>query len=80
MLGFSGIVLEVLQTELQSGHFAEDVFNLGRILDAGQLHVNAIDALLRDDGLRYTELVDAIAQRGDVLLQCVVLPRLHLGG
>jgi hypothetical protein len=44
-----------------------------RILGARQLHDDAPLALALDDGLGHAEGVDAVAQRGDVLLQREVL-------
>ena len=59
---------------------ADDVLRLRRVLHAGQLDDDAIGALLLDDGLRHAELVDAVVQGADVLLQRVVLDRLDRRG
>jgi hypothetical protein len=39
------------------------------VLHAGQLHHDAVRALLLDHRLGHAELVDPVVQRGDVLLQ-----------
>ena len=44
-----------------------------RILDAGQLDEDAVEALALHDGLGHAELVDAVAQRQRVLLDREVL-------
>ena len=59
---------------------AEDVLRFRRVLHAGQLHDDAVGALLLDDRLGHAQLVHAVAQRRDVLLQREVLrARLRLG-
>ena len=55
-------------------------FDLGRVLHARKLHVDAIQALALHDRLGHPQLIDAIAQRGDVLLDRVVLALLDLRG
>ena len=72
------VVLVVHQPELERGRGAEDAQRLVRILHAGQLHGDAVDALARHDRLGHAELVDAVAQRGDVLLDREVLALLDL--
>ena len=52
----------------EGGGTAEDVLGLGRVLHARQLHHDAVDALLLDHRLGHAEFVDAVVQRGDVLL------------
>ena len=59
---------------LDHAHFegrgtAEDVLGLGGVLHARQLHDHAVGALLLDNRLGNTEFINAVAQRGDVLLQ-----------
>ena len=57
----------------------EDVLRARGVLDARQLHNDAINTLLLDDRLGDTELVDAIAQDRDVLLDSPCLdPALRL--
>ena len=75
-LGLGRIVLVVDQPELERRGGAEYAQRLVRILHAGQLHDDPVDALPRDDRLRDAELVHAIAQRRDVLLDREVLPLL----
>ncbi len=55
---------------------AEDVLGARRVLHAGQLHDDAVGALLLDDRLGDAELVDAVAQDLDVLLDRAVLDAL----
>jgi hypothetical protein len=52
---------------------AEDLLRARRVLHARELHHDAIDALLLHDRLGDAELVHAIAQRLDVLLQRLLL-------
>ena len=78
--GLERVVLHVLETELERGHAAQDVLDLGRILHAGQLHVDAVETLALHDRLGHAQLVDPVAQRRDVLLDRVVLALAHLGG
>jgi hypothetical protein len=59
----------------QRGGAADDVLGLGGVLHAGQLHHHAVGALLLDHRLGHAELVDAVVQRGDVLLERLVLHR-----
>ena len=54
--------------ELQGRGGPEDLLRPRRVLDTGQLDDDPVLPLLLDDRLGHTELVDAIAQRGDVLL------------
>src|SRR5262249_47231225 len=59
--------------DLEAGRPAENVLRARGVLDAWQLDDDAIGALLLDDRLGDAELVDAIAQDRDVLLDCAVL-------
>jgi hypothetical protein len=61
------------QAHLQRGGAAQDVLGLGRVLHAGQLHDDAVQALLLDHRLGHAEFVDPVVQRGDVLLERGVL-------
>ena len=54
----------------------ENVLGAGSVLHARELHDDAIRALLLNDWLGDAELVDAVAQDGDVLLDCAVLDAL----
>ena len=58
----------------RADHFDE----FGRIAEARRLHQNAVDALALDDRLGHAELVHAVAQRHEVLLDRVVLALAHL--
>src|ERR1017187_8881393 len=77
-LGLPGTVLRIPQPELERRHLAEQILDLGRVLHAGQLHVDAIQPLALHDRLGYPQLVDAVHKRGAVLLQGIVLARLDL--
>ena len=57
----------------QCGRAAQNVLGLGGVLHARQLHHDAVLALLLDDGLGHAQLVDAVVQGGDVLLERLVL-------
>jgi hypothetical protein len=72
-LRFVRIVRFVDQAELHRRGRAQHAHRLVGVLHAGKLHDDAADALPRDDRLRYAELVDAIAQRRDVLLDRQIL-------
>jgi hypothetical protein len=61
-------VLVVDHAHFQGGGAAEDVLGLGRVLHAGQLHDDAVGALLLDHRLGHAQFVDAVVQGGDVLL------------
>src|SRR5207247_2585787 len=74
--------------DVVAGYFLEDaragavenILGARGILHSGKLHDHAIGPLLLDDGLGNAELIDAIAQDGDVLLHGAVLdPLLRLG-
>ena len=67
-----------LEAELEVGGLAEDALGFGRVLHAGQLHHDAVAALLLDHRLGHAELVDAVAQRREVLVDRVVLHLLDL--
>src|SRR5687768_1996005 len=58
------------QTHFKAGGAPENVLGTRGILNARELYHDALRTLLLDDRLRDAELVDAIAERGDVLLQC----------
>jgi hypothetical protein len=66
-------VLGVHQPVFQRRGGAEQLLQPRRVLGAGQLHDDAPLALALDDGLGDAQGVDAVAQRGDVLLQREVL-------
>ena len=78
LLGLHRTVLRIHQPELQRRDLAEQILHLGRILHARQLHVDAVQALSLHDRLGHAQFVDAIRERGAVLLQRVVLARLDL--
>ena len=65
--------LVVDHPDLERRGAPQDVFRARRVLHARKLHDDAVDALLLDDRLGDAELVDAIAQDGDVLLDGAVL-------
>ena len=78
-----GLVVD--HAELQRRGGSEDLLRPGGVLDPGQLDDDPVLALLLDDRLRHPELVDAVAQGGDVLLDrealdlaLRVLPELHV--
>ena len=58
----------------------EDVFCLGRILHAGELHDDAVGALLRDHRFGHAEFVDPVVQRTHVLLDGEFLNLVQGGG
>ena len=57
------------QAHLQAGSAPEYVLRASGILHAGQLHNDAVSALLLDDRFGDTEFVDAVAQGCDVLFE-----------
>ncbi len=63
------VVFLVRQPEFQGGGGAEDFLGAGGVLHAGQLHHDAVAALLLDDRLGHAQFIDPVAQGGDVLLQ-----------
>ena len=63
----AGIGPRIDQPVFERRDLAEHVLHFRGVLHAGQLHDDAIEALALHDGLGDAELVDAIAQRGDVL-------------
>ena len=69
-------MLLVDHAHFEAGGAAEDVLGLAGILHPRQLHHHAIRARLLHDRLGHAELVDAVAQRGDVLLQRELLDAL----
>ena len=66
--------------DFQRGGAAQNVFGFGRVLHARQLHHDAVQPLLLNDRLGHTELVDAVVQRGDILLERLVLHGTGSGG
>ena len=62
--------------DLERRGAAEDVLGARGVLHARQLHDDAVGALLLDDRLGDAELVDAVAQDRDVLLDGAVLDAL----
>ena len=62
-------VFLVGHAELQGRGRAQDVFGPGGVLHARQLHHHTLQALLLDDRFGHAQLVHALAQGGDVLLQ-----------
>src|SRR5690606_23957914 len=68
-----------LQTEFEVRGFAENSFGFGGVLNTGQFDDDAIAALALYQRLGDTEFVDAIAQRGQVLADGVILDFLDLG-
>ena len=66
--------------DFQRGCAPQNVLGLGGVLYARQLNHDAVLALLLDHGLCYTQFIDAVVQRGDVLLERLVLnPACGLG-
>ena len=65
-LRLEGVVVLVDQPELEGCRGAKHALRLGRVLNARQLNDNPIEALALDHRLGDAELVDAVAQRGDV--------------
>jgi hypothetical protein len=76
--GLCGVVLVIHEAELEGGRGTEHAQRLVRVLHAGQLHGDPVDALARDDRLGHAEFVHPVAQRRDVLLDREVLALLHL--
>ena len=70
----AGIVVD--HADLERRGAAEDVLGPRGVLHARQLHDDAVAALLLDDRLGDAELVDAVAQDRDVLLDRAVLDAL----
>ncbi len=62
-----------LKAKLEIGSFTDDAFRLGGVLHPRQLDNNAVFTLPRDQRLGDAELIDAIAQRGEVLFQGIFL-------
>ena len=79
LLRLHRVVLRIHQAKLEGRDLAQQILDLGRVLHAGQLHVDPIQPLALHDRLRHAQLVDAIHERGAVLLERVVLARLDLG-
>ena len=72
--------LLVDHADLERRGAAEDLLGARHVLHAGQLHDDAVGALLLDHRLGDAEFVDPVVQRGDVLLQRAVLDLLLRGG
>ena len=72
-LSRAGVGTFVDHADFQGGGAAQDVFGLGRVLHAGQLHHDAVLALLLDHRLGHAKFVDAVVQSGDVLLERLLL-------
>ena len=70
---FERVVRVVDEMELERGCGARDVLRRARVLDAGQLNQDPVEALALHDGLGDAELVDAIAHRQHVLLDREIL-------
>ncbi|MCY1497592.1 hypothetical protein D9M68_315580 [compost metagenome] len=68
------------QAELQVGGLAENPLGLGGVLHAGQLDHDAVGALALHQRLGHTQLVDAVADGGEVLLDRVFADFRQLGG
>ncbi len=69
-----GITVGGVEAKLQRCDLAQDVLGLGGVLHARQLHIDAIEALALHDGLGNAQLIDAVAQGDEVLLDGIVLP------
>jgi hypothetical protein len=54
-----------------------NIFRFGGVLHARQLHHDAVQALLLDDGFSHAQFVDTVVQRGDILLERLLL---HFAG
>ena len=61
------------QAHLECGGAAQNVFGHGGVLHPRQLHHDAVQTLLLNDRLGHAQLVDAVVQGGDVLLQRLLL-------
>src|SRR6266404_2389387 len=77
---FERVIGLVDHAEFQGRRLAQDLLDLGRVLQAGQLNGDPVHALPGDLRLRYREFrtIEAIAQDHDVLLNRVVLALLDL--
>ena len=73
LLGGARLGAFVHHAHFQRGRTAQNVLGLGGVLHAGQLHHDAIQALLLDHGLGHTQFVDPVVQRDDVLLDGLLL-------
>ena len=60
------------QAEFQVGHRTQDALGLGRVLDPGQLHHDTAAALALYQGFGNPQLVDPVAQGGQVLADGVI--------
>ena len=59
-LGQTGITAVVDHADFKRRRAAQDVFGFGGVLHAGQLHHDAVQALLLNDRFGHTELVDPV--------------------
>ncbi len=74
----AGLVID--HPDFQGGRATEDVLGLGGVLYARQLYDDAVGPLLLNDRLGNAQFVDAVVQRGDVLLDGEFLDALLCGG
>ena len=73
VLGGAGFGAVFHQTHFQRGGTAQNVLGLGRVLNAGQLHHDAVDTLLLNHRLGHAQFIDPVVQRHHVLLERLVL-------
>ena len=73
MLSRTRLAALVNQADFQGSRATQNIFGLGSVLHARQLHHNAVKALLLNDRFGHTQLVDSVVQGGDVLLQGLFL-------
>ena len=76
-LGGAGLGGFIDHADFQGRGAPQNVFGLGSVLHARQLHHDAVQALLLNHRLGHAQLVDAVVQRGDVLLERLLL---HFAG
>ncbi len=76
-LARAGRVLLGHHADLEGGGAPDDLLGAGGSCTPGELHHDAVRPLLLDDRLGDAQLVDAVAQRLDVLLQRRLLVGLH---
>ena len=62
-------VFLVDHADFQGRGAAQNFLGFGRVLHPRQLHHHAVGALLLNDRLGHAQFIDAVLQRGDVLLQ-----------
>ena len=78
LLRLQRVLVRADQAELQGRGGAEHALGLRRVLHAGQLHDDAVQALALHHRLGHAELVDAVAQRHGVLLDREIAALAHL--